>query len=145
VTDAHVETAATTVELRLPAKPESVSLARLALAGVAAIARAGPADTADLKLAISEVCTCFVQAVEQDEQRPMVLRYTTDGDAFQFEVEHAAVALEPGQLGEHGNGKSGSGALGLAIARAVTVALRIESGFGGTRIVGAKLLDGDDE
>jgi serine/threonine-protein kinase RsbW len=120
------------VELALPARAESVALARLALAGVATVEGATASDTADLKLAVSEVCTCVVQALDgdRDEAAPMLIRYAAADGMFAFEVEQPQVELGP----------EPAGSLGLAIARAVTDSLRIE----GTRILGSKLLEASD-
>jgi anti-sigma regulatory factor (Ser/Thr protein kinase) len=142
------ETASAPVELRLPARPESVGLARLALAGVARVARAGPADVADLKLAISEVCNSLVQALDEDDESMLALRYACVDGVLWFEAEHPAVVLDVPRLssGTNGNGKNGSTAssppLGLVLARAVTDSLRLETGGLGTRIVGSKRLAG---
>jgi serine/threonine-protein kinase RsbW len=136
------ETASATVELRLPARPESVGLARLALAGVAAVARADPADAADLKLAISEVCNTIVQALDEDDEGMLALRYAFADGVLWFEAEHPAVVLDVAPLSGHTNGgKAAASALGLVLACAVTDSLRIETGGLGTRIVGAKRLD----
>src|SRR5262249_25797738 len=87
LTGAGLATATGAVELTLPVRPESVALARLALAGVAAIAGASAADAADLKLAVSEVCTSVVLALDDDaDAEPFVIRYTCGDRALGFEV-----------------------------------------------------------
>jgi anti-sigma regulatory factor (Ser/Thr protein kinase) len=118
------------VELALPARAESVALARLALAGVASVEGATASDTADLKLAVSEVCTCVVQALDGEKAAPMLIRYAAVDGMFAFEVEQPQVELDP----------EPTTSLGLAIARAVTDSLRIE----GTRVLGSKLLEASD-
>jgi anti-sigma regulatory factor (Ser/Thr protein kinase) len=140
VTDAGLETAPAAVELTLPARPESVALARLALAGVAAVAGATAADTADLKLAVSEVCTSVVRALGGDDEDPIVVRYASAGHQFAFDVEHPRRGLDLGQLDAEPLLGPSDAALGLAVARAVTDSLRIETAAHGTRIVAARRL-----
>ena len=50
-----------TIELRIPAQPENLALARLALAGVGAVAGAREDVIADLKVAVTEACTNAIQ------------------------------------------------------------------------------------
>ncbi len=55
-----------TVRLVVPARPEFVGLARLALAGVCRLTPLGPADVADLKLAISEAANDLMDPAAAD-------------------------------------------------------------------------------
>lgn len=132
---------ATTVELRASARPENVGLARLALRGVAAVAGMALEDVADMKLAVSEACTnAVLHAYPDGNGGEMVVRYTVDADELTVEIIDTGVGFDPSdaELGpirtppeEH---------MGLAIARAVTDRLEIDSGPTGTRVVLAKRL-----
>jgi len=60
--DAHV------VELRIPSSAEWVGVARLAIAGIASRMEFSIEDIEDLKLAVAEACTSYIQnAQEADE------------------------------------------------------------------------------
>lgn len=58
-----------TVRLRIPAKPEYVSLARLALSAVCRITPLAPADVADLKLAVTEAAAELLGAEQAGHAR----------------------------------------------------------------------------
>jgi anti-sigma regulatory factor (Ser/Thr protein kinase) len=107
---------------------------------VAAVAGATEADTADLKLAVSEVCTSVVRALGGDDADPLVIRYTSADCALAFEIEHPRGGLDLGQLDARPNGGLSDVAFGLAVARAVTDELSVETGAGGTRIVASRRL-----
>ena len=134
------------VELRITARPENVALARLALNGVAVAAGAPPDVVSDLKLAVSEVCTNAVQhaykwSQEREEERHVTLRFLVCEGQLLVEVGDEGSGFDPsGRAGHEGDGggddgESSSLGMGLAIARAVTDALEIESGLGGSRVV----------
>jgi serine/threonine-protein kinase RsbW len=133
---------ATTVELRIAARAENVALARLALTGVAAVAGLGDDDVADLKLAVSEVCTngvlhAYADGSEEGDQI-VVIRYTVNDDAVTVEVADWGTGFDPGAvLAELGSHQS-EGHLGLALARAVTDDLEIETGDSGTKVTFSK-------
>ena len=58
------------IELRIPSKAEWVSVARLAIAGVASRLDFSVEDIEDLKLAVAEACTnCVQHAADRDEVR----------------------------------------------------------------------------
>ena len=50
-----------TVRLRVPARPEYIALARLALSGLAELATLSEEDVADLKLALTEAVSNSVR------------------------------------------------------------------------------------
>lgn len=138
---AAVQTA-TTVELRIAARAENVALARLALTGVAAVAGLREDDVADLKLAVSEVCTNGVLHAyadgRADGDQIVVIRYTVSDDAVTVEVLDSGTGFDPDaalvELGSHDS----EGHLGLALARAVTDDLEIETGDAGTKVTFSK-------
>jgi len=114
------------VRLCIPAKPEYISLGRLALTGLSRL-RAFPDDVlADMKLALTEACTNSVRhaydggdgTVEiQYELHPdkLVVVVVDDGDGFELTPLPPAVGDE--DLVE--------GGLGIAIIRAVADELEI--------------------
>ena len=135
-----------TVELRITARPENVALARLALNGVAVAAGAPPDVVSDLKLAVSEVCTNAVQhaykkSQEVEQHRHVTLRFVVGERQLLVEVGDEGSGFDPSDSGGHEGGGAGDRGessnlgMGLTIARAVTDALEIESGLGGSRVV----------
>jgi serine/threonine-protein kinase RsbW len=134
-----VETA-TTVELRMPARAENVALARLALSGVAAVAGIAADDVADLKLAVSEACTNAVLHAYPDEREDgeIVVRYTVGADAVTVEVVDGGVGFDPADVTMSPARHESESQMGLAIARAVTDELEIDSGPAGTRVAFSK-------
>jgi serine/threonine-protein kinase RsbW len=137
-----VETA-TGVELRMAARPENVALARLALSGVAAAARASAADIGDLKLAVSEACTNAVQHAYPGDGASdewIVVRFTVGDGALTVEVEDTGVGFDPATVEAAPERSEPEGGMGLAILRAVTDEHEIDSGASGTRIVFSKRL-----
>jgi serine/threonine-protein kinase RsbW len=129
-----------TVELRISARPENVALARLALAGVASVAGASHEETADLKLAVSEICTnAVLHAYGGATDGGVVLRYSVAGDVLTVEVSDSGAGFDP-KNGTEPVSTPRDGTLGLSIARAVTDEFAIESNGGGTRVVFSKRL-----
>lgn len=131
---------ASTVELRISALPENVALARLALAGVASVAGASREETADLKLAVSEICTnAVLHAYGDTTDGGVVLRYSVAGNLLTVEISDSGHGFDS-QNGAEPVTVPREGTLGLSIARAVTDEFAIESDGGGTRVVFSKRL-----
>jgi serine/threonine-protein kinase RsbW len=129
-----------TVELRIAARPENVALARLALVGVASVAGATREETADLKLAVSEICTnAVVHAYADAQDGGVVLRYSVRGGVVTVEVEDSGAGFDA-QIDPEPVTSPRDGTLGLSIARSVSDDFLIESGDGGTRVVFSKQL-----
>ena len=107
------------VRLTIPARPEYITLCRLALTGLARLRPFSEELLADLKLALTEACSNSVRHAYGDATRGivqilyelwpdrLVIEVTDEGEGF--EPEHAAVGAE--DLSE--------GGLGIAIIRAV--------------------------
>ena len=76
------------VSLTIPAKPDYLVLARLALAAVCRLTPLSPEDVADLKLAVTEAAADFVdeRAADEDEARIDF--------AFRLEQERLVLVLE---------------------------------------------------
>jgi serine/threonine-protein kinase RsbW len=131
----------TTVELRMGAVAENVGLARLALSGVAATAGMSLDVVADLKLAVSETCTNAVLHAYPDgrEGAEVVIRYTVCDDSLSVEVIDTGVGFDPAAVTPTPGRHEFESQMGLAIARAITDGLEIESRpSGGTRVVFSK-------
>jgi len=79
------------VSLTIPAKPDYLVLARLALAAVCRLTPLSPEEVADLKLAVTEAAADFVdeRAADQDEARVNF--------AFRLEEERLVLVLEGSQ------------------------------------------------
>lgn len=130
------------VALKIPAKPEYIALARLALAGLAQVRPVEPETLADLKLALTEACSNSVRHAYQEGRDDGIVdvRYELNGSELAVEVVDEGggfdVALaEDGELGE-----LDEGGLGLAIIRALTDELAIDSHERGSRLRFAKQL-----
>ena len=73
-----------TVSLTIPAKPDYVVLARLALSAVCRLAPLAADEVADLKLAITEAATWIMGG-----ERRQVAREAEEADTLTFEYELA--------------------------------------------------------
>ena len=87
-----------TVELRISARPENLSLARLALAGVGATVGAPAEVIADLKVAVTEACTnaikhAYLEGGGDDEG--IVVSYAASADSLSIRVEDHGVGFDP--------------------------------------------------
>ena len=131
------------VRLTIPAKPEYISLVRLALSGPARLRPFSEETLGDLKLAVTEACTNSVRHGYDDagegtveilyELQPdrLVVEVADDGPGFDASRERS---IEE-NLGE--------GGLGIAIIKAVSDEFEsgVRSDGRGSRLRFAKLLD----
>lgn len=134
-----------TVELVVPARPESLALVRLALGAVAGVGGAPPEVVADLKLAVTEACTNVVQHAYPggaDGDGCITIRFSLGLDVFAIEVRDRGVGFDPERIpfvlapdGERDRG------MGLPIVRAVTDALEIASDGAGSRLLFTRSLE----
>jgi serine/threonine-protein kinase RsbW len=133
--DGHVRS----IRLSIPAKPEYITLGRLALTGIARLrTRPLPQDVlGDLKLALTEACTNsvrhaygggdgMVQIVYELHPDKLVVEVADDGEGFEPPAARSAAAEED-ELSE--------GGLGIAIIEAVADELEIrERAQGGSSL-----------
>ncbi len=128
------------VRLTIPAKPEYITLSRLALTGLARL-RPIPEETlADLKLALTEACSNSIRhAYAHGRTGAVEVRYELNGEKFQVEVADDGSGFDVAALGE-ADADPEEGGLGLAIIRALTDELAIESDGHGSRLRFAKYL-----
>jgi serine/threonine-protein kinase RsbW len=88
------------VSLTVPAKPDYVVLARLALGAVCRLAPLTPEEVGDLKLAMTEAAAMVVapEASASDDEPPMRFRFDVQDDRVVLEVSgggtHAMVQEE---------------------------------------------------
>jgi serine/threonine-protein kinase RsbW len=128
-----------TIELRLMARAENLTLVRLALAGLANAAGAPEEVVADLKLAVTEACSNAIQHAYQagDGEDEIVVRYTIDSGVVSIDVSDTGRGFSAeGSPAEQANGDHAG--LGLMIIRELTDATDVISGSSGTRVSFAK-------
>jgi serine/threonine-protein kinase RsbW len=130
-----------TVELKFGARPENLALARLALAGVGAVAGASDAVVADLKLAVTEACTNAIQHAYHpgsDHRTTVSVRYRIDGGTLEVEVEDDGRGFDPDDPGAGSLENGDNQGMGLMIIRSLTDEVEIESDDSGSRIAFVK-------
>jgi serine/threonine-protein kinase RsbW len=127
------------IRLTIPAKPEYITLGRLALTGIARLrAEPLPAEVlGDLKLALTEACTNsvrhayaggegMVEILYELHRDRLVVEVCDQGEGFEPPAEPAS-ALDSDELSE--------GGLGIAIIEALADEFEIgESAAGGSRL-----------
>jgi len=113
-----------TVRLTIPAKPEYVTLSRLALTALARVRPISEETLADLKLAITEACSNSVRHAYSDGVGMVEISYRLEADRIAIEVaddgsgfDHEARTLDGDDLSE--------GGLGIAIIRSLADDLEI--------------------
>jgi hypothetical protein len=117
-----MEPGARDVSLTIPAKPGYLVLARLALAAVCRLTALGPAEVADLKLAVTEAAGEFIdEGADEDDKRV----------DFQFRLEDDRLVLELSGPPSDGEGME------LDLGRAIIEATVDEAQFdrGRTKLV----------
>ena len=132
-----------TVRLTIPAKPEYITLSRLALAGLSRVRRFGDDTLADLKLALTEACSNSVRHAYDGGDGHVDISFELRDDRLIVEVADDGSGFEPSELdGRDGNGELTEGGLGIAIIR--SIADEVEIGDGpdgrGSRLRFVKLL-----
>lgn len=99
--------------LRLPAEPGSLAVARHALAGFGAAVGLGPAETADLRLAITESVSTAIRRCGADPRAVVEIEATCDGHALRVTVS------------DHGEALPIGGELPLPLVAAITDAVEL--------------------
>jgi len=133
------------IRLTIPAKPEYITLGRLALTGIARL-RAQPLShevLGDLKLALTEACTNSVRHAYDGGHGTVQIRYELHPDRLVVEVTDDGEGFEPPALPSSAlNGDELSeGGLGIAIIEALADELEItEREQGGSSLRFVKLI-----
>jgi serine/threonine-protein kinase RsbW len=123
--------------LTIPAKPEYITLGRLALAGLALLRpqQLSAEVVADLKLALTEACTNSVRHAYGEAGGVVEITYELHRDTLVVEVVDEGGGFEPGtqavELPSVARDDLSVGGLGLAIIDAVSDELAIGKRAGG--------------
>jgi serine/threonine-protein kinase RsbW len=131
------------VRLTIPARPEYITLGRLALTAIAGLRSFSDETLHDLKLALTEACTNSVKhAYGGDGDGSVDIVYELQGDRLAVEVGDAGSGFDPGGArGGNGDDDLEEGGLGIEIIRALTDEVEIaERPGGGSRLRFVKLL-----
>ncbi|HUQ22728.1 MAG TPA: ATP-binding protein [Gaiellaceae bacterium] len=121
-----------TVRLTIPAKPEYITLSRLALSGLSRV-RPLPEETlADLKLALTEACSNSVRHAYDEEGGHVSISFELRDDRLIVEVADDGAGFEPKGAGKNGDETELSeGGLGIAIIRSIADEVEIGGGANG--------------
>lgn len=119
------------VEISLPARPESVSVARQAVSGLADAMGWNGQFLADLKIAVSEACTnAVVHAYPEGEPGNVIIRAWLDPTHLRLSVSDEGSGINPKLAG----GAAGLG-LGLPLMAALSEEVSVKSGPDGPTVV----------
>ena len=123
------------IRLTIPAKPEYITLGRLALTGIARL-RAEPLSAevlGDLKLALTEACTNSVRHAYGGAAGHVHIVYELHSDRLVVEVSDSGEGFEPAtaRVATPGTDELAEGGLGIAIIEALSDELEIGEGDGG--------------
>jgi serine/threonine-protein kinase RsbW len=127
------------IRLTIPAKPEYITLGRLALTGIARL-RVEPVSAevlGDLKLALTEACTNSVRHAYGGGAGLVHIVYELHSDKLVVEVSDSGEGFVPpaGRARELNPDELAEGGLGIAIIEALSDELEIgESDDGGSRL-----------
>jgi serine/threonine-protein kinase RsbW len=133
------------VKLTIPAKPEYITLGRLALTGIARTHPAGvSADVlGDLKLALTEACTNSVRHAYTDGGGVVEIVYELYPDRLEVVVADEGEGFTRNETVPADDGELSEGGLGIAIIEALADELEIAPReHGGARLRFVKKLDG---
>jgi serine/threonine-protein kinase RsbW len=133
---------ARSVRLTIPARPEYITLGRLALTAIAGVRQVSDETLHDLKLALTEACTNSVRhAYEGGRVGNVEIVYELEPDRLIVEVGDEGAGFEVAERLADGDGDLEEGGLGIAIIRAL--ADEVEIGpreEGGSRLRFVKFL-----
>jgi serine/threonine-protein kinase RsbW len=122
------------VRLTIPARPEYITLGRLALTAIAGVQPLSDETLHDLKLALTEACTNSVKHAYDGGHGCVDIVYELRRDRLAVEVGDAGTGFDPQT--EPGDAEElEEGGLGIAIIRALTDEVEIgEREGGGSRL-----------
>lgn len=130
------------VRLTIPAKPEYITLGRLALTAIAGVRPLSDETLHDLKLALTEACTNSVKHAYGENGGSVDIVYELLSDRLAVEVGDAGTGFDPSSGRGDGDDELEEGGLGIAIIRALTDEVVIgEREGGGSRLRFVKLLN----
>jgi serine/threonine-protein kinase RsbW len=129
------------VRLVIPAKPEYITLGRLALTGLSRLRELPQDIVADLKLALTEACSNSVRHAYPGREGVVEIVYELRDDRLVIEVADDGEGF--GRVPEQASAEDlAEGGLGIAIIRSLADELVIGAGAGGrgSRLRFVKLL-----
>jgi serine/threonine-protein kinase RsbW len=133
------------VRMRIPAKPEYITLCWLALTGISRLRPLSEETLADLKLALTEACSNSVRHAYANGDGTVDIRYELHPDRLVIEVADDGTGFDPAVPGGEGLGEElAEGGLGIAIIRSIADDVEIGTGADGrgSRLRFVKVLDG---
>jgi serine/threonine-protein kinase RsbW len=130
------------VRLTIPARPEYITLGRLALTAIAGVRPVSDETLYDLKLALTEACTNSVRhAYENGREGNVEIVYELQPDRLVIEVGDEGAGFELLDDSNGHNGELEEGGLGIEIIRALADEVEIgPRAEGGSRLRFVKLL-----
>jgi serine/threonine-protein kinase RsbW len=130
------------IQLTIPARPEYITLSRLALTGLSRVRALSPETLADLKLAITEACSNSVRHAYGDGAGAVEIVYELYPDRLVVEVADHGTGFEPAATG-NGRDELIEGGLGIAIIQAIADELEFgrSTEDGGSRLRFVKRLE----
>ena len=132
-----------TVRLTIPAKPEYITLSRLALSGLSRVRPLAEETLADLKLALTEACSNSVRHAYGEDGGHVSISFELRDDRLIVEVVDDGSGFEPDAAGKNGDDvELSEGGLGIAIIRSIADEVEIGGGSNGrgSRLRFVKLL-----
>ena len=130
------------VSLTIPARPEYITLGRLALTGIAGLRPLSDETLHDLKRALTVACTNSVRHAYHDGGEGKVeIVYELEPDSLAVEVGDDGPGFEPAARLADGESELAEGGLGIAIIRALADEVEIgDRSGGGSRLRFVKFL-----
>ena len=138
---------ASPIRLTIPARPEYITLCRLALTGLSRVRAFSDETLADLKLALTEACSNAVRHAYADGEGGVVdITYDLQPDRVVIEVADNGTGFDPASRGG-GEDELREGGLGIAIIRSIADEFEIgeRGGGAGLRLRFAKKLGAEPE
>ena len=123
------------VRLTIPAKPEYITLCRLALTGLSRVRPLPDETLADLKLALTEACSNSVRHAYSDREGSVEILYELHEDRLVIEVLDEGGGFEADETKKDGDELT-EGGLGIAIIRAIADEFEVAERSGG---IGSRL------
>jgi serine/threonine-protein kinase RsbW len=117
-----------TVELRIPAKPEYITLCRLALTGLGQLRDIADDTMADLKLALTEAVSNSVRhAYGPNGEGSVGVRYELHPDRLGIEVVDDGAGFDPAAPDAPEGEELSEGGLGIAIIKSIADEFELQS------------------
>ena len=126
--DAGSSDGARAITLRIPAKPEYITLCRLALTGLAQLREIDDDAMADLKLALTEAVSNSVRhAYAPGGDGHVEVTYEVYPDRLGVEVVDDGAGFDPDEAPSFEGDELSEGGLGIAIIRSIADEFEIDS------------------